>query len=248
MEAAQAGAEPLAGRFDGPRVEPVALLPSDVAQLAAVRAEAQDRERARLARDIHDGPAQALANAVFAVERVERLLEVDPQAAPAELAALRERLHRELASVRALIGNLRPPVLDELGLDRALRDVASEASQLTGLEVVADLTAPADLLDGAQQAVVLRVAQEALQNIHKHAAASAVSVATAIRDGAWVLEVRDDGRGFAAAGGAARGRRLGLQIMRERAEIIGSRLDMRSRPDEGTIVRLAIPMRGQETT
>ncbi len=98
------------------------------------------------------------------------------------------------------------------------------------------------LTDG-QRTVALRVAQEALQNVRKHAGASWVAVATRIEDGEWVLEVRDDGRGFDVGAVAARGRRnFGLQFMRERAELIGARLDVRSRPEGGTVVRLAVPM------
>jgi two-component system nitrate/nitrite sensor histidine kinase NarX len=86
------------------------------------------------------------------------------------------------------------------------------------------------------------VAQEALQNVRKHAEATTVSVTTRVDDDGWVLEVRDDGKGFDVGAVAARGRRnFGLQFMRERAELIGARFDVRSRPDGGTVVRLAIP-------
>ena len=99
------------------------------------------------------------------------------------------------------------------------------------------LAAPACL-----RTVALRVAQEALQNVRKHAGAANVSVATRLEDADWVMEVRDDGRGFDIGAVAARGRRnFGLQFMRERAELIGARLDVRSRLEGGTVVRLAIP-------
>jgi signal transduction histidine kinase len=89
------------------------------------------------------------------------------------------------------------------------------------------------------------VVQEALHNVRKHAAASSASVATRIEGRDWVVEVRDDGRGFDPSAVAAHGRRnYGLQFMRERAELIGARLDVRSRPDGGTVVRLAIPTPG----
>ena len=109
-------------------------------------------------------------------------------------------------------------------------------------------------LSDAQRTVALRVAQEALQNVRKHAAATKVSVATHDEQaGEWVLEVRDDGRGFDVGAVAARGRRnFGLQFMRERAELIGARFDVRSRPEGGTVVRLTIPagdaIGGEEST
>jgi signal transduction histidine kinase len=92
------------------------------------------------------------------------------------------------------------------------------------------------------------VLQEALQNIRKHAKAQTIAVSTRVEGDEWVLEVRDDGRGFDVGAVAARGRRnFGLQFMRERAELIEGRLDVRSRPDGGTVVRLAIPMGAEET-
>jgi signal transduction histidine kinase len=215
--------------------------------------EAQEGERSRLAQEIHDGPAQALSNAIFQVEFIERIIESDPLLARTELRFLRELLRRELGDVRSFISHLRPPLLDELGLDGAIIETVQHMQTLTGLDIATELTAPSDGLGDGQRTVALRVAQEALQNIRKHAAASHVVVSTRLDDGDWVLEVRDDGRGFDISAVAARGRRnFGLQFMRERAELIGGRFDVRSRPDGGTVVRLAIPTEtatgGEEST
>jgi signal transduction histidine kinase len=210
--------------------------------------EAQEAERARLAQEVHDGPAQALANAIFQVEYIERVIDRDPGMARHELRFLRELLRRELGDVRGFITQLRPPVLAELGLDGAMRDAIEHMRALTGLTIVADIRMPLEQLGETQQTVVLRVVQEALQNVRKHASASQVIVSGRAEAGDWVLEVRDDGRGFEAGSVAARGRRnFGLQFMRERAELIGARLDVRSGPDGGTVVRLAIPMGERET-
>jgi two-component system sensor histidine kinase DegS len=221
-------------------------LPSDV-QMRIV--EAQESERSRIAQEVHDGPAQVLSNAIFQVEYVDRVLDTDQRAARNELRLLRDLLRRELGSVRTFISQLRPPVLDELGLDGAIADAIGRLTALTGLEIEAELTAPSDRLTGTQQTVVLRVVQEALQNVRKHGAASTVTVASAIDGGEWVLTVRDDGRGFDVGAVAARGRRnFGLQFMRERAELIGARFEVHSRPDGGTLVRLAIPVGTEETS
>ena len=210
--------------------------------------EAQEAERARLAQEVHDGPAQALANAIFQVEYIERVLDREPGMARHELRFLRELLRRELGDVRGFITQLRPPVLAEMGLDGAMRDAIEHMRALTGLTIVADIRMPLEQLGETEQTVVLRVVQEALQNVRKHASASQVIVSGRAEAGEWVLEVRDDGRGFEAASVAARGRRnFGLQFMRERAELIGARLDVRSGPDGGTVVRLAIPMGERET-
>ena len=204
--------------------------------------EAQEAERSRLAQEIHDGPAQALSNTIFQVEYIERVIGSDPLLARTELRFLRELLRRELGDVRAFISQLRPPLLDQLGLDGAIDDTIEHMRGLTGLDITTDLAAPSTRLSDGQRTVALRVAQEALQNVRKHADAGHVVVATRVEDDSWVLEVRDDGRGFDIGAVAARGRRnFGLQFMRERAELIGARFDVRSRPDGGTVVRLAIP-------
>jgi signal transduction histidine kinase len=183
-----------------------------------------------------------LSNAIFQVEYIERIIATDPAAATAETRMLRELLRRELANIRDFISELRPPVLDEFGLDGAIEDSVGRLRNANGPIVTTDLEAPAEDLDDRQGTVVLRIAQEALQNVRKHAGASVVTVRTMVVDGDWTLEVRDDGRGF-ETDAAGRGRRnFGLQFMRERAESIGARFDVRSRPDGGTVVRLAIPM------
>ena len=150
--------------------------------------EAQESERSRLAQEVHDGPAQVLANAIFQVEYIERVIDTDLRTAKTELRFLRDLLRRELGSVRTFISQLRPPVLDELGLDGAITDAIGRVTALTGLAISADLAAPAERLSAAQQTVALRVLQEALQNVRKHGAASAVTVASAIDGDEWVLD------------------------------------------------------------
>jgi two-component system, NarL family, sensor histidine kinase DegS len=209
--------------------------------------EAQEAERARIAHEIHDGPAQSLSKAIFQADYTERLSATDPTAATAEIGKLRDMLRRELDDLRGFISQLRPPMLAQLGLDGAIEEAVADLRSMSDLQVTSDLRAPNDALDDRQQTVALRVTQEALQNVRKHAAASTVVVSTGVADDAWTLEIRDDGRGFDVGAAAARGRRnFGLQFMRERAELIDARFDVRSRADGGTVVRLAIP-RGART-
>ncbi|CAN5604755.1 sensor histidine kinase [soil metagenome] len=234
------------GRGDGSLVPDDDLVHDDDIAMRII--EAQEAERSRLAQDIHDGPAQALTNAIFQAEYIERIGATDPTIAAAELRTLRDLLRRELANVRDSISQLRPPQLDDLGMEGALEDAAERFRTLTGISVTTDLTAPAGILEARQRTVALRVAQEALQNVRKHAAAAQVVVRTELTDDDWTLEVRDDGRGFDIGAVAARGRRnFGLQFMRERAELIGSRFDVRSRPDGGTVIRLTIPTGAEES-
>jgi two-component system sensor histidine kinase DegS len=243
-------------------------LPTDV-QVRVV--EAQEAERQRLAQEVHDGPAQALTNAIFQVEYIERLQDRDPTAARGEMRFLRDRLRRELADVRTFITQLRPPLLDEIGLYGAIRDHADGLADATGAEVDVDLAAPPDALGDTQQTVILRIVQEALQNIRRHAHARYVRIVTrqgedASTDGDrggpggargpgdrrasageigrdWILEITDDGRGFDPAQAAtSRGSRsFGLRFMRERADLIGARLSIDSRPDGGTRIRVLLP-------
>ena len=234
-------------RGDASLVTDVALprLPTEL-QMRIV--EAQEGERVRIAQEIHDGPAQALSNAIFQVEFIDRVFDSDRDMARTELKFLRELLRRELGDLRTFIGQLRPPVLVELGLDGSIADTVANQAALSGLQITTQLEAPADDLTEAAQTVVLRVVQEALQNVRKHAGATNVVVATMLDGGEWVLEVRDDGRGFDTGAVAARGRRnFGLQFMRERAELVGARFEVRSRPDAGTVVRLAVPMTQKES-
>ena len=205
--------------------------------------EAREAERTRLAQEVHDGPAQALANAIFGVEYIEKILDSDRPAARIELRFLQERLRRELGDVRAFISQLRPPLLDEVGLEGAIRDAADTLAALTGVTIELDLAAPTSGLGDAEQVVVLRVLQEALQNVRKHATARRVWLATRLHEDRWSLEVRDDGRGFDPDLVSAPGRRsFGLQFMRERAELVGGNFEIRSRPANGTVVLLDIPV------
>ncbi len=210
--------------------------------------EAQEAERSRLAQEVHDGPAQALSNAIFSVEFIDRIFESDPRMARSELRILRGLLRRELGDVRSFVSQLRPPVLVELGLNGSLQDAVETVSALSGLVIETDLQGPSDALAETAQTAVLRIMQEALQNVRKHAGAVNVWVATR-RDGdIWTLEVRDDGRGFDTGTVAVRGRRnFGLQFMRERAQLIGARLEVESQPEAGTVVRLAIPLPHKES-
>jgi len=236
------------GREDATLVmDPAGPVSAADAQMRIV--EAQEAERSRLAREVHDGPAQALANAVFQVEIVERTLDRDEALARGELQLLREILTRELRSVRAYLSQLRPPVLADLGLSGAIHEAADLVGSVVGATVAVDIDEGLDDLPEPVEIVILRVIQEALQNVRKHAAADSVRVRVNLEKGSWIVEVRDDGKGFDPDSVEVSGRRnFGLQFMRERSELIGARFEVRSRPDLGTVVRMAIPSGAEERT
>ena len=220
-------------------------LPSDPAEMRMRVLEAREQERVRLAQEMHDGPAQVIANAFFEVDYVERLMERDSRLARTELRFLREVMRRELADIRGFIAQLRPPALEEVGLDGAIREAVATLTASIEIRAETILEGTAERLTERQQMVVLRVLQEALQNTRRHAGARTVTIATSDADGTWTLEVRDDGRGFDVDAVGARGRQnFGLQFMRERAELVGGTVIVRSRPGAGTVVRLTIDGEG----
>jgi len=198
--------------------------------------QAQEGERQRLAEVVHDGPAQVLTNAIFQVEYLDRVLDDSPSTAHAELAFLRTMLRDGLDEVRGFIAELRPPAVD-VGLAKAIADQASAFAQRHGLEVEVEVKGIDEGLTPDEKASVLRILQEALQNVRKHSAATRVRIC--LEDGQ--LVIGDNGRGFDVmrlASGATRN--FGLHFMRERAELMGAALQIESRQGEGTRILLRL--------
>jgi two-component system sensor histidine kinase DegS len=221
--------------------------PESDSRMAMALLAAQEQERSRLAEELHDGPAQALANAIFQTDIVDRTVRDDPAAAVAEIQALRQLLERELDTLRGYINQLRPSLSEPAELDEALRDSANAVSERTGLPIDVQLEAPDVELHPSARTVVLRVAQEALRNVAKHSGAARAWVRTfttgpATSDHQWVLEVGDVGRGFDLDTVASHPNRrhFGLRFMRERSDLLGSQLSIQTSPAAGTVLRLTI--------
>ncbi len=198
--------------------------------------QAQEEERARVARDLHDEVNQSLTGLLLRLEAVRDAAPPELKAELAETKALANQAMRELLS---LARQLRPTALDDLGLAAA---TAGQVEQLGRGEIEAEFAAEGDFSDlgGDAQLVVYRVAQEALANAGRHSGAGRVAVRLRRdgRNGGVELEVVDDGRGFAfdeSEGG------LGIAGMRERALLIGGELTIESRPGRGTTIRLTVP-------
>ncbi len=221
--------------------------------VSMARLEAHEEERARLAEELHDGPAQALANAIFQTELAERSLHSDPTGAAAELRRLRDRLQRELETLRAYISQMRPQLHEPEALEQALQDAATSLTEYTGIPVDVRLEAPGAELEVTARNVALRVAQEALRNVGKHSGAKRAWLFTRrATDGTrstWELEVGDDGHGFVEGQSERHDRRrhFGLRFMRERSDLLGAQLDIRSEPAAGTVVRLRIGTEGERS-
>jgi len=205
---------------------------------------AQEAERKRLSRDLHDDIGQALTSVLLGMRLVERSLgepDADLDDARRRSAELRELVVDALRRARRLAFDLRPTVLDDIGLTPALDRLAAEVTERTGLAIEVDVgLAPNERLGPETETVVYRVVQEALTNVARHAAATQVSV-TVVELGDRVrILVEDDGIGFDVAARAPRGH-LGLDGMDERARLIDGVLKVSSTPGEGTTVLLEVP-------
>ena len=196
---------------------------------------AQEEERARVARDLHDEVNQSLTGLLL---RLEAAREAAPPELEDELAETKALANQAMGELLSLARQLRPTALDDLGLAAAIE---GQVEQLRRGEIDASLDADGDFSDLGDDAqlVVYRVAQEALSNAARHSGAARVDVRLRrTEDGGVLLEVGDDGRGFAFD---EQQRGLGIGGMRERALLIGAELTIESRPDKGTMVRLAVP-------
>jgi two-component system, NarL family, sensor kinase len=198
---------------------------------------AQEAERRRLAGDIHDGISQRLVSLGYHLDAADRTVAEDPGYAAEQIVLARRLTDLTLDEARAAIGGLRPPVLDDLGLAGGL---ASLARSMPELEVVLELCD--DRLPEHIEVALYRIAQEALQNVQKHAGAHSARLDFGVSQEVARLEVRDDGVGFRPDEPAPG---YGLGSMAERAELIGGNLEVRSRPGAGTSVIALVPVGGR---
>jgi signal transduction histidine kinase len=197
-------------------------------------------ERNRLARELHDSVTQKLFGVTLTAEAAATVLDRDPSEAKAQLQRLQQLSREAMEELRSLIFELRPPALETEGLATALRKHVDVLQRVHGHTVQLTLNGDA-AADGAGDAEVLRIAQEALQNALRHADARSIDVRLEVRDGHVRLVVTDDGAGFDPADPQLRARRLGLTSMEERARALGGTLTIASRPGEGTTVALEVP-------
>lgn len=213
---------------------------SDAGMLARV-IQAQESVRQRMAQRLHDGPTQSLANVVLAAELCEQLVQTDVGKAVAELTRLKVVVNRALQETRKLTFELRPMMLDDLGLLATLRRYASELSSAQPAEIKISAQGERRLAN-AIEVSLFRVAQEAVVNALEHGHATAVSVALRMSPDKVVLIVEDNGRGFdvePALQRARAGDTLGIASMLERAELLGGWLKIESTRGRGARVELS---------
>ena len=199
--------------------------------------EAQELERARLARELHDETGQALASILLGLKPLERT--VESEEARAALESVRELVISTLQDVRRLAVELRPSALDDFGLVPAVERLTDTFREQSGLTVDLETQLGEERLPSEAETTLYRVIQEALTNIVKHSAASRVSILLRRKNGAVVAVVEDDGNGFDPTG--TRPDALGLAGMSERLSLAGGRLQVESSPGAGTTVVAEVP-------
>jgi signal transduction histidine kinase len=230
-------------------------LAGEVAAQAAARkrlldrtVQAREEERIRLAAELHDGPIQRLTGAAYAADLSRRrLARADLAGGQQLLDSLEDDIRGEVAALRRVMVELRPPALDEWGLSAALSDYAKTFEEQTGIACTVQADLPGRLAR-AQETVLYRVAQEALTNVVKHAKADHAWVTLQVGHGQATLEIGDDGTGFTTTqaadpiAGHLGLNHFGLASMRQQLEMAGGSWQVHSRPGSGTTVTASLPL------
>lgn len=211
--------------------------------------KAQEEERQRVARDIHDGPAQSMSNVVIKAEICERLIDVDLQKSKEELVNLKFVVRQSLKDVRKIIYNLRPMSLDDLGLIPTLQRYISNFQDETGVESIFRSRGEGQAIKPVVSLTIFRIVQEALNNITKHAKANNISVNIEFIDKEIKLYINDDGVGFKSQD-TKQGNRVeagfGLLSMKERVDLLGGNIQIVSHPGKGTRIFIILPFNQEE--
>lgn len=218
--------------------------PVGKSQMASVEmlVNAQEAERQRLSRQMHDGPAQALSNFILQTEIAMRLLEVDPVQAREELSSLKVSAMGTFQKVRNFIFELRPMMLDDLGLVPTIRKYADAFREQTSLDVVITVTGAERRLEPYIEVMMFRAIQELIGNASRHSQATSVKVLLDLGDQLIRVTVDDNGRGLDTEI-LEQSNSLGLKLIRERAEMLGGAFEIDSAAGKGTRVSFSVPAR-----
>ena len=206
---------------------------------------AQEDERRRLARELHDETAQTIAALSIALDRARDGLSGADTETVAQIGEAKELSARLLAETRRLILGLRPTVLDDMGLQPAIRWYGESYLGDKGIEVSVEATGPTRRLPAHVEVALFRIVQEAMANVAKHSQATHVEVRLIDEDRRMTVTVADDGSGFDVAHALSQAgptESVGLLGMQERVRLLGGRLEIRSRRRGGTLVRVEVPL------
>lgn len=207
---------------------------------------AQEEERKRMAREIHDGPAQSLANLVLRTEIAERMLvKQEFQLVQEELMELKSQVRSGLEEIRKIIFNLRPMALDDLGLVPTLRKFVQDFEEKTKIRAVFETSGRELRMPSAMEAAVYRLVQEAFSNALKHASPTYVSLEMTFFLKRILIVIQDNGVGFDVEQTMARSKtssHYGLIGMHERVELLNGKIDIESARGQGTKITISIPV------
>ncbi|MDY7080310.1 MAG: histidine kinase [Chloroflexota bacterium] len=229
---------------DQAEYEPQVAEEGESAQPLVVRIiEAQERERLRLSRKMHDGPAQSLTNLILQAEICERFFETDPDRARAELANLRNAVAGTFQKVKGFILALRPMMLDDLGVVPTLRRYVDSFSDNSGVSTHLTVTGKERRLESHKEVTIFRLVQELLNNAVEYSHASSVQIALDVGDDLARVSVEDNGSGFELSDAltSADADQLGLATMRERVEMLGGQIHFDSGLGRGTKITFELP-------
>ncbi|MCP3028093.1 sensor histidine kinase [Halobacillus sp. A5] len=203
--------------------------------------EAQEEERRRLSREIHDGPAQALANVMLRSDLVERIYdERGVDEALEEMRNVRKLVRSALYDVRRIIYDLRPMALDDLGLVPTLKKYLATIEEYNQVHIHFTSLGEERRLESKYEVAIFRLIQEAVQNAVKHADSSLIDVKFELKREKTRIVIKDDGKGFDPA--VKKEKSFGLMGMRERVDMVNGDLHIQSSPGKGTIVTIELPL------
>ncbi len=214
---------------------------------------AQEHERERIARELHDGTGQMLTGLGLGLAATQDSVASNPQLASRQLDELKRMNAQALADLRLLIRDLRPSVLDDLGLVPALQNQVRQFEELSGVETNFSIEGKRRRLQPELETVIFRIGQEALTNVAKHAQATTAEVKLSFNKNCLKLTVKDDGQGFdksqilSPAGGQQR-TAWGLLGIQERVAIVGGACFIISEPGKGTIIHATVPASYREVS
>ncbi len=203
---------------------------------------AQESERQRLSRQMHDGPAQALSNFILQTEIAMRLMDVDQAQAKEELGNLKISAMGTFQKVRSFIFELRPMMLDDLGLVPTLRKYSDAFKEQTGLDVIVTVTGTERRLEPYLEVMVFRAVQELLGNASRHSQATLIKTQIDLGKDLIRVSVEDNGKGFSPES-LKESSNLGLKIIRERAEMLGGSCEVDSSVGSGTRISFSVPVK-----
>ncbi|RQD69934.1 MAG: sensor histidine kinase [Tindallia sp. MSAO_Bac2] len=209
--------------------------------------QVQEEERKRVSREIHDGPAQSFSNILLKIEYCEKLMDKDIEKAKTEAQVLKDLVRGSTREIRKIIYNLRPMAIDDLGIVPTLRRYLEDFQSETGIEITFHCSPDFNMEDSVLQLALFRIAQEALNNITKHAQAEKVDIILDQEHKFVTMAIKDNGIGFDTQNiRRSVDNGFGIVNMKERAELLNGNLKVQSEPGKGTTLLIKIPTDKQE--